>query len=87
MMARRMEMVTNGSSWIVSTARRCIIQNINALVTQNGQCKAVVELRGKKLVYKEEAAPWSLPKRRESRPEPPSVELTDRSTAILYAIA
>lgn len=31
----------------------------------NGHVKPLVELKGKKLIYKEGAAPWSIPKRRE----------------------
>ena len=72
MTARRMVMVTSGSSWIVSRADwMASIVISNGTATATSQDKPLVELKGKKLVYKEDTAPWSLPKRREplTRPE------------------
>jgi hypothetical protein len=42
-------------------------QNTDSVAISSGPNKALVELKGKKLVYKEDAAPWSIPKRRELR--------------------
>jgi hypothetical protein len=53
----------------------------------NSQGKPLVELKGKKLVYKEDAAPWSIPKRRESHTWPNVIGLTDRPATFLHLAA
>jgi hypothetical protein len=62
-------------------------QQSDDVATPTSQGKPLVELKGKKLVYKEDAAPWSIPKRRELHIRPDVIMLTDRSATLLHLAA
>jgi hypothetical protein len=59
----------------------------NGTATPTSQGKPLVELKGKKLVYKEDTAPWSLPKRRELHTRLDLIMLTDRPASLFNLAA
>jgi hypothetical protein len=61
-------------------------QQSDDIATSSSLDKPLVELKGKKLVYKEDAAPWSVPKRRESNNNnwQDVIMLTDRPATLLH---
>jgi hypothetical protein len=62
-------------------------QQSDDIATATSLDKPLVELKGKKLVYKEDAAPWSIPKRRESNNWQEVIMLTDRPATLFHLVA